>query len=143
MALDPITAVLDIGGKLIDRFFPDPAQRDAAKLELLKMQQNGELAQLTAETDVLKGQLAVNQTEASNASVFVSGWRPAIGWVCAFALLYVSILEPMARFAATVWLKYSGAFPVIDTTVTFQLLFGMLGIAGMRSFEKVRGVASK
>lgn len=143
MPLDPVTAVLDIGGKLIDRLWPDPAQRDAAKVELFKMQQSGELATLAAETELAKGQMAVNAAEASNPSVFVSGWRPAVGWVCAFALLYVAILEPMARFAATVWLKYAGPFPVLDTTVTFQLLFGMLGIAGMRTFEKAKGVASK
>lgn len=143
MSLDPVTAVLDIGGKLLDRLWPDPATRDAAKLELLKMQQTGELAQLTAETELAKGQMAVNAAEAANASIFVSGWRPAVGWTCAFGLFYVSILEPMARFAAMVWLKYSGAFPVIDTTITFQILFGMLGIAGMRTAEKFKNVASK
>jgi len=141
MDITGIGSIADFAGKLLDRFVPDPAQRAQASLDLAKMQQTGELAQLAAETDVLKGQLAVNAAEAANSSLFVSGWRPAVGWCCALALLYVSILEPVGRFAAVLWLKYQGPFPVIDTTITFQLLFGMLGIAGMRSFEKVKGVA--
>ena len=68
MAFDPVTAALDIGGKLIDKLWPDPAQRDAAKLRLLELQQAGELAQIS-----------VNQEEAKSSSLFVSGWRPSIG----------------------------------------------------------------
>lgn len=143
MAFDPVTVALEVGGKLLDRLWPDPATRDAAKLELLKMRQSGELAQLASDTELAKAQMAINAVEAASGSLFVSGWRPAVGWTCAFGLAYVSILEPMARFAAMVWMQYGGAFPVIDTTITFQILFGMLGIAGMRTAEKFRNVASK
>ena len=143
MSLDPVSAVLDIGGKLIDRLWPDPAQRDAAKLEMLKMQQSGELAQLTAETELAKGQLKINEVEAASGSLFVSGGRPFVMWVCGGALAYATILEPVARFAATVLYHYSGAFPVIDTTLTLQILLGLLGLGGMRSWEKGKGVASK
>ena len=87
-------------------------------------------------------QIAVNTEEAKSSRLFVAGWRPACGWVCAFALLYVAILEPIARFAALVLFNYTGAFPLIDTTITMQVLFGMLGIAGMRSFDKAKGTAS-
>ena len=62
MAFDPISAALDIGGKLIDRLWPDPSQAAAAKLELLKLQQSGELQQIT-------GQLEINKVEAANPSV--------------------------------------------------------------------------
>ena len=79
MALDPISAALDLGNTLITRIFPDPAQAANAKLELLKLQQSGDLAQMTAQTDI-------NKVEAGSTSMFVSGWRPAIGWVCALAL---------------------------------------------------------
>ena len=64
MAFDPISAALDIGGKLIDRLWPDPTQAAQAKLELFKLQQSGELAQIT-------GQLEINKVEAANSSVFV------------------------------------------------------------------------
>lgn len=72
--IEPISAALDIGGKLIDRLWPDPAERDRARLELLRMQQAGELAQIS-----------VNTEEARSASLFVSGWRPAVGWCCVAA----------------------------------------------------------
>ena len=72
MALDPISILLEIGSKVIDRVFPSPEAAAAAKLELLKMQQTGELAQLAAETDLAKGQLAINQAEAQSTNWFVS-----------------------------------------------------------------------
>jgi len=72
MSLDPVTALLDIGGKVIDRLWPDPTQAANAKLELFKLQQSGELAQIA-------GQLEINKVEAANPSVFVSGWRPFVG----------------------------------------------------------------
>lgn len=143
MALDPVTAVLDIGGKVIDRLWPDPAKAAEAKLELFKMQQNGELAQLAAETDLAKGQLEINKVEAASSSLLVSGGRPFIIWVCGFSLLYAAILEPIARFVATVILHYTGGFPAIDTAITLQVLFALLGLGGYRTFEKTKGVASK
>lgn len=143
MALDPVTAVLDIGGKLIDRLWPDPAQRDAAKLKLFEMNQNGDLAKLAAETDLAKGQLAINQEEAKNPRLFVSGWRPWVGWVSGAAFAYAAILEPVARFVAAVAFGYKGAFPVIDTALTMQVLFGILGLGGLRTWEKQKNVAAK
>lgn len=141
MAFDPVSAVLDIGGKLIDRLWPDPAQRDAAKLKMLEMQQTGELAKLTAETELAKGQIAINAEEAKSANWFVAGWRPFVGWMCGASLCYATIIEPLARFTAQVGFGYAGAFPVIDTMLTLQILMGMLGLGGMRTFEKGKGVA--
>jgi len=136
MALDPISAALDIGGKLIDRLWPNPEEAAKAKLELLKMQQDGDLAVMTAQTDI-------NKVEAQSTNLFVSGWRPFIGWVCGAALVYAALLEPLARFIARVLFTYTGDFPVIDTTLTLQILLGLLGLAGMRSWEKKEGVAAK
>ena len=73
MALDPVTAVLDIGGKLIDRLWPDPAQQDAAKLELMKMQMSGELQTMANDTVIAKAQTDVNAVEAASNNLFVSG----------------------------------------------------------------------
>lgn len=134
MSLDPITAALDLGSKIIERVFPDANQAAAAKLRLLEMQQNGDL-------QVMASQMDINKIEASNSSIFVSGWRPFIGWVCGISLAYAAILEPVSRFIASVMFKYNGAFPVIDTTLTLQILLGLLGLAGMRSWEKKEGVA--
>ena len=130
--MDPITIMLGIGTKVIDRLWPDPAQAAAAKLELFKLQQSGELA-------VITGQMEINKNEAANPSVFVSGWRPFIGWICGVSLCYVAIIEPVARFTAQVWFHYTGAFPTIDTQLTMQVLLGMLGLGAMRSAEKIKG----
>jgi hypothetical protein len=134
--MDPISLALGIGNKLIDHFFPDANQAAAAKLELLKMQQSGDLA-------VMTGQLEINKIEAGSTNLFVSGWRPFIGWVCGISLTYAAIIEPLSRFIAKVVFSYTAEFPVIDTTLTLQILLGLLGLAGMRSWEKEKGVASK
>ena len=131
----PLDALLGIGSKLIDKFFPDPAAADAAKAQLLQMQVNGELAQMA-------GQLEINKVEAANANLFVSGWRPAIGWVCAMALAYQYLLRPLLSWA-TIAAGYN--FPVmpgLDDNL-WQLMMGMLGMGGLRTFEKVSGVAAK
>lgn len=141
MSFDPISAVFDLGGKLIDRLIPDPAQKQAAALELLKLQQSGELARLTAETDLAKGQLGVNLAEASNPNLFVSGWRPFIGWICGSGLGYAFLIRPIASPWAQ---KYLGApMEALDMSTLGTLLFGMLGLGGMRTVEKINGVAAK
>ena len=135
MSLDPITAGLDVFGKVIDKIFPDKAQADAAKARLVEMQINGELSLAMA-------QMEVNKVEAASSSTFVAGGRPFVMWVCGFALAYVSIIEPIARFVAAVCFNYTGVFPEVDTTITLQVLLGLLGLAGMRSYDKKNGVAS-
>ena len=125
-----LDALLGLGGKLVDKLIPDPAARDAAKLELLKLQQSGELAAMVAQTDI-------NKVEAANPSVFVSGWRPAIGWVCALAMAYQYLIRPfLAAFYPVL------TFPGLDDNL-WQLLAGMLGLGGLRTFEKLNGVAAR
>ena len=133
-----ISGLFSAAQSLIERFFPDPAQKAAAALELARMQQNGELAQLAAETDLAKLQIQTNIEEAKSTNWWVAGWRPAIGWVCGAGLAYAALVEPFARFAAKVWFGYTGNFPVIDTDLTLQILMGMLGLGAMRSVEKVK-----
>ena len=135
MALDPVTAGIDlvnnVGGALIKHFFPDPSQAAAAEQKMAELLQSGEIQKIA-------GQLAINQEEAKSTNWFVAGWRPFVGWVCGLGLAYVAIIEPIVRFAALA-AGYKGGFPVIDTTLTMQVLLGMLGIGGMRSWEKVKG----
>jgi hypothetical protein len=133
--MDPISALLNIGNTLINKLFPDPAQAAQAQLALLKMQQDGELA-------AISGQMEINKIEAGSSSVFVAGWRPFAGWVCGIGLAYVSIIEPVARLVATL-VGYTGDFPAIDTTLTMQVLLGMLGMGGLRTLDKIKGVATK
>ena len=134
----PIAALLDLGGKLLDKVLPDPAAKAAAQLELLKLQQSGELAELAATTDLAKLQIQTNQEEAKTGNWFIAGWRPFIGWICGLGLLYVSLVEPIGRFVATVFFHYTGEFPVINTDITMQVMMGMLGLAAARTVEKVK-----
>jgi hypothetical protein len=135
MALDPISAALDLGNTLISRIFPDPAQAADAKLKLLELQQSGELSVMTAQTDI-------NKVEASNTSIFVSGWRPAIGWVCALALAYQYLLKPLAMGILPNFGIAIAPLPGLDDNL-WQLMMGMLGMGGLRTMEKMQGVASK
>ena len=138
-----LSGLFDLGKGLIDRLWPDPAQKAAAQMELLKMQQSGDLAQLAADTDLAKLQIQTNIEEAKSTNWWVAGWRPAIGWVCGAGLAYAALIEPFARFAAKVWFGYSGEFPAIDTDLTLQVMMGMLGLGAMRSVEKVKGAEGK
>jgi len=135
MALDPLSALLDIGGKVIDRVWPDPAQAAAAKLELFKLQQSGELAQIA-------GQMDVNKAEAANPNVFVSGWRPFIGWVCGLGFGVQFVFGPLAEWGSALY-GHPVKFPPMDTGTMMPLLLGMLGLGGLRTAEKIQGVASK
>ena len=127
--------IVDTVGKIIDRVIPDKAAAEKAKLEFAAAQQSQDF-QIALE------QIKVNLEEAKHPSLFVSGWRPAVGWVGASGLAYAAILEPLARFVAAL-AGYSGAFPTLDTTITMQVLFALLGLGAYRSFEKSKGVSSK
>ena len=134
MALDPITAALDIGDKLIGHFFPDKAQQDQAKLQLLTLAQNGELQKIT-------GQLQVNSDEAKSNSIFVAGWRPYIGWICGSALGFQFIARPLITWICAL-AGHPVAPPSLDMADLFTLLFGMLGLGAMRSYDKTQGTSN-
>jgi len=140
MAFDPISIALDIGGKVIDRLWPDPLQANAAKLELLKMQQNGELAQLASNTELAKGQLAVNEAEAASSSLLVAGWRPFIGWVCGAAFAWNWIGLPAGLFIAALMDKELNLAQA-DMSEMLPVLLGMLGLGALRTTEKIKKVA--
>jgi hypothetical protein len=126
-----ILPLLGIAEKIFDRVIPDKAAAEKAKLEMAVALQSQDF-QLALE------QIKVNVEEAKSANWFTSGWRPACGWIGALALGYAAVLEPIVRFIALVGFGYKGAFPVLDTTITMQILFGILGLGAYRSFEKVR-----
>ena len=87
--MNVLSNLVPFGGlleKVFDRVFPNPEDKAKAQLEVLAMQQKGELAELAAITEGDKAQAEVNKVEAASESLFVSGWRPAVGWICAAAL---------------------------------------------------------
>lgn len=135
---DAIAAVV---GKIIDRAWPDPAQKAAAAIELQKMVQAGEFKQIDADLQMAQMQTDVNKVEAASASIFTSGWRPHIGWVCGFSLgahfMYFPLIEWMAELAG-----HAVKMPPIDFAELMTLVLGMLGLSKMRSDDKRAGVAS-
>lgn len=104
--------------------------REAIKGKELDPNKKLEMAGKLAEV-----QTKINEAEATHRTVFVAGWRPFIGWVCGLGLLYAVFIEPLLRFVFTVN-GWEIEFPHIDTTITMQVLFGMLGLVGARSYEK-------
>ena len=129
-----ILGIISGVGKIADDLFTSDEER--LKIAL---QEKALSAELT------KGQLAINQTEAQHKSVFVAGWRPAIGWVGAFALGYQFVLYPLLTW---VWAILQGKGwvpaelnppPVLPSDALWVVISGMLGIAGMRSFDKIKG----
>ena len=127
MSADSITAVAALAGTVIDKIWPDKTE--------------AERAQLAAAVAIVQGQLQVNQAEAASPSVFVAGWRPAIGWVCGGALAYTYLLYPILMWAAAIWWPNLSPPKLGNDGMLYELLLGMLGLGGLRTFEKVKGVA--
>ncbi len=134
-----LAPLIQIGGKLIDRLFPDEESKARAQLELLKMQQTGELAQMQADTSLALGQIEVNKAEAASGDRFSAGWRPLIGYVCAAGLIYTFLLQPLLPWIVALFGKTVPALPALETEALMALLFGMLGLGSLRSIEKVKG----
>lgn len=135
MDLTGLGSVFDFGSKVIDKIWPDPAQRDAAKLELFKAQQAGQFKEMEQAFELAKGQIAINTAEATNPNVFTSGWRPFIGWVCGTGLAYQFLIYP-------VLIAFVPKIVQLDMGTLLTLLLGMLGLGAMRTTEKMKGVAS-
>lgn len=142
MAFDPVTAALQVGELLIERLWPDPAQRDAAKLKLLEMQQSGELAELAAEMEVVKAQSAINVAEAQSNSAFRSNWRPLVGWLCAAGAGWQFVLLPFLTFIFNAF-GNPVEMPAFDTNEMIGMLTAMLGIAGLRSADKAQLIKAR
>lgn len=137
MSLTGLGEVFNFADKVLTRLFPDPKDRLEAQAKLVEMQQNGELAILAAETDLAKGQQAINQEEAKSDNLFVAGWRPFIGWVCGVAFAYHFVLQPLLAFLFSA-AGHKVELPVFAMGELSTVLMGMLGLGGLRTLEKVR-----
>jgi hypothetical protein len=132
MNLLGISSIIDSVGKVASDLITTDKEKMQLEIENRKLDQAVDMAQIE-----------VNKIEAASSSMWTSGWRPFIGWGCGAAFIYSAMLEPIARFVAQVGFDYTGTFPQIDTNLTMQVLLGLLGLSGMRSYEKSKGVASK
>jgi hypothetical protein len=136
ISLNPIADIISAVGSVAGDLITTDKERLAAEIEMRKLDQNLDLAQTE-----------VNKAEAANANWFVAGWRPAVGWVGATALAYQFLMYPMlvwgwSLMQAKGWVSTElKPPPMLNTDALWVILSGMLGIAGMRSVEKVKGVA--
>ena len=126
--LTGIGALSDLAGTVINKIWPDKS--DAEK------------QQLAAAVMMVQGQLDINKVEAANPSVFVSGWRPFIGWVCGSACAWNWIGLPISKVIA-VTLAYPLDVSPANLSEMMPVLFGLLGLGTLRTVEKINGVASK
>jgi hypothetical protein len=133
--MDPLTIGAGIAAisKLLDKIIPDKTAANTAKLELLRLEAEGDI-------QLAVGQQEINKIEAANPSIFVSGWRPAVGWVSVIGVCWNVIGQPF--FA---WVSGMVEIPVppqADIELLLFLLGTLLGVSGLRTAEKIKGVAS-
>ncbi len=127
-------------GPILDgvlRLIPDKGERARAK-EMFEGQM------LTAMTSLVQGQLEINKMEAQHSSIFVAGWRPAIGWVCGVALAWNFVVQPLLLWGAWIFPEIApdiSSAPKLDTDELMTVLLGMLGLGGLRTYEKRLGVS--
>ncbi len=143
MAMDPITAGMDLAGKIIERIFPDKTEQEKAKYALMQLQEQGQLQQVQNDFNLAIEQIKTNAVEAASASRFVAGWRPFIGWVCGFSLFYNYIFFPLYAYTAKLVWAAAPAMPALDNGELVSLLMALLGLGAMRTYEKVQNVAGK
>jgi len=118
---------------LLDKFIEDKDQKNALAHQIATMSERH--AQ-----ELAKGQLEVNKAEAASTSLFVSGWRPAVGWVCVLGMASNFVLIPMVNFILAL-AESTITVPLIDTSTMMPVLLGMLGLGAMRSAEKIKKVS--
>jgi hypothetical protein len=126
MAIDPITAGISLIETVVGKVWPDKSEQ--------------ERAQMAAALSLVQGQIDINKAEAASPSAFTSSWRPAIGWVCAMALACQYIARPLLEWGGIVSGHPLPPLPGIDNNL-WELLTAMLGLSGLRSYEKLKGVA--
>ena len=126
--LTGVGSVADAISSIIGKIFPDKNVTEQAKIRLAELAQAGELKEL----ELVLEQIKVNAVEAASDKWWVAGWRPFIGWICGSALGYTFVLQPFLSFL-TGWLV-----PVLDMGELMTILMGMLGLAGLRTYEKTK-----
>ena len=137
-----LLAILPIIGKIIERVIPDPSAAAAAKQAAFDSAMRGELAYLEADVKLALGQMEINKVEAAQPGIFKGGWRPFAAWACVAS----GVVYPIVRVLLPWGLQVTGVqgvppLPPLDTTEAMTMLFGLLGLGGMRMTERLKGKA--
>jgi hypothetical protein len=143
MKLDAIGlgSIADLVKSGIDRIWPDKTKALELKAEVDKAIADGRTKELELEFDAAKQQMMVNALEAQHPSLFVSGWRPFIGWTCGAIFAYNYIVYQVLKFLLVVfhWQGDTSSLPVLAIGEVMPVLLGILGLGAMRSAEKIKG----
>ena len=137
------TFAKDIRAAITGKEILDPAKQAELLLKAQEIEAAQEKALLDFEEKIATGQMAINALEAQNASLFVSGWRPAIGWICGCGLFYTFLLRPLLPWLVNAVAMAAGSglvlpdMPALEMGELIPLLMGMLGIGAMRSYDKI------
>ena len=137
----PLLALLPIVEKVLNTVIPDPKAAAEANQRMLELAQKGELAWLDADVRLAVGQMEINKEEAKDPSLFKSGWRPAVGWLCVAGFAYMAVVRPIVPWVVQVLGIEVPPMPPVDTGEIMAILMGMLGLGGMRTAERLKGKA--
>ena len=125
--------------RIVDKFIPDPEAKARAQLEMLNIKQAEVFKQLEVALAEQQMQADINKVEAASDHVFVSGWRPFMGWICGLGFAMQVIVFPVVSTIAAM-VNHSFPMPEMPIEVLMTTLLGLLGLGGMRSWEKTKGV---
>ncbi len=128
----PVLSILEIGAKLLDKVIPDKEAREKAQAELIRAAQDQDFQLALA-------QIKVNEEEAKSENIFKSGWRPFVGWTCSTSFALHFVIFPIINFFI-VALGYKEVVISFDMVTLTTTLGGLLGIGGLRTYEKIKGI---
>jgi len=134
-------SLIPVIGTLLEKVLPDPKAAAEAKLRVMELAQQGELAVLEADLKLATGQLEINKAEASSMDSFRAGWRPLIGYICAAALGWNYVVKPLVVWGCAIWAPTVAVPDIALDSNLWELMFGMLGLGGLRTFEKLKAKA--
>lgn len=132
MTILGIGEVADLASNIVNKIWPDKSQQEK---DALAFQMQKEVLA----SDLVKGQLAINQAEAASKSIFVAGWRPWIGWICGSAFAWSYVLAPFLNYFAALF-GHPVTLPALNLDGMMPVLLGMLGLGTMRTTEKLKGI---
>lgn len=135
-----ISAIIPVVGKVLDKIIPDVVEREKVKMEIqLKLaEQEGELVKALIQSDL--AQAEINKLDAQSNDKFKSYWRPALAWVCVLSFTWLTVIQPIVVFFHSLIYKAILPLPAFDTSILTTVLFGILGLAGYRTYEKKTGI---
>lgn len=149
MGFDPISSLFSLGKAALERIWPNPKERDEHLRKLEEIRERGDQAELGAYVKVITAQLKINAIEAAHPSLFVSGWRPFIGWAGGASMVFSGLVHPFLCWLITLLKAFDlipkevEPPPLIESGVLVSIVTGMLGVGAMRSHDKSKGVDTK